>query len=223
MLKLNAVIRFGTLREVWPEIHSWLLRWCLGQGLTSRSILDSGPFRLGLRHDVCIGIVLHLNHKVAVLFKLRVAEDPVQRPFQVMILKKGNSQCFQCPGLITSWTFAPGVKHPGRKPELTGSKHLWVRSSDPATLPRIPHHCSHQKLHSKVSTCLSSALLQAGTNDKGCKVPKGRAVFLHSPFYSHSNYIYQWHLLQILCKIKVHIGLVPPCLKYRKNAEQMNV
>lgn len=83
-------------------------------GLTSRSILDSGPFRLGLRHDVGIGVVLHLNHKVTVLFKLRVAEDPIQRPFQVMILKKGEPQGIQCPGLIMSQTFAPGVKQLGR-------------------------------------------------------------------------------------------------------------
>lgn len=99
------------------EMMSWA-------GLTSRSILDSGPFRLGLGHDVCIGIVLHLNHEVTVLFKLWVAEDPVQCPFQVMILKKGNPQCIQSPGLIMSQTIVPGVKQLGRRPELIGPKHL---------------------------------------------------------------------------------------------------
>lgn len=62
----------------------------LRQELTSRSILDSGSFRLGLRNNVRIGIILHLDHKVAVLLKLRVAKDPIQCSFQVTILIKQN-------------------------------------------------------------------------------------------------------------------------------------
>jgi hypothetical protein len=65
-----------------------ILRQWLRQELTSRSILYSRSFRLGLRNDVCIGVILHLNHKVTVLFKLRVAKDPIQCSFQVIILTK---------------------------------------------------------------------------------------------------------------------------------------
>ena len=59
-----------------------------GKELTSRSILDSRSFGLGLGNDVGIGVILHLDHKVTVLLKLRVAEDPIQCSFQVTILIK---------------------------------------------------------------------------------------------------------------------------------------
>lgn len=125
----------NTRREgkLWPETYSWLLRWCLGLGLTSRPILDSGPLWLGLRHDVCIRIVLHLDDKVTVLFKLRVAEDPVQCSFQVMVLKKGSSQCTQHSGLIKFRTSAPDVKQLGELVPSTSESEAW-------TLP-LSHLC----------------------------------------------------------------------------------
>lgn len=61
-----------------------------GKELTSRSILDSRSFRLGLGNNVSIGIILHLDHKVTVLLKLGVAKDPIQGSFQVTVLIKQN-------------------------------------------------------------------------------------------------------------------------------------
>lgn len=61
-----------------------------GKELTSRSILDSRSFRLGLGNNVCIGVILHLDHKVTVLLKLGVAKDPIQCSFQVTVLIKQN-------------------------------------------------------------------------------------------------------------------------------------
>lgn len=71
-----------------PNVESQLLRQSLRQELTSRSILDSGSFWLGLRDYVSIGVILHLDHKVTVFLKLRVAKDPIQCSFQVTILIK---------------------------------------------------------------------------------------------------------------------------------------
>ena len=73
-----------------PNVQSRLLRQSLSQELTSRSILDSRSFRLGFRNNVCIGVILHLDHKVTVFLKLRVAKDPIQCSFQVTILIKQN-------------------------------------------------------------------------------------------------------------------------------------
>lgn len=74
--------------RAWAECVVRLLRQSLRQELTSRSILDSRSFRLGLRNYVCIGVILHLDHKVTVLLKLRVTKDPIQCSFQVIILIK---------------------------------------------------------------------------------------------------------------------------------------
>lgn len=99
-----------------PSVQSQWLRQPLRQELTSRSILDSRPFRLGLRNNVGVGVILHLDHEVTVLLKLRVAEDPIQGSFQVTILIKQNVfTMYAVPGLIISWPFEPGCQAGGQE------------------------------------------------------------------------------------------------------------
>ena len=112
----------------------------LRQELTSRSILDSRSFRFGLRNDVRIGVILHLDHKVTVLLKLRVAKDPIQCSFQVTILIKQNIfTMYAVAGphyILTVWTRMSSRQ--GSRPKFISPKWLWVRGSDPVYEMHFP-------------------------------------------------------------------------------------
>lgn len=104
-----------------------------GKELTSRSILDSRSFRLGLGNNVCIGVILHLDHKVTVLLKLGVAKDPIQGSFQVTVLIKQNMftmyAALRPHYILTMWTRMSSSY--GRRPESISPKCLLSKMLTP--------------------------------------------------------------------------------------------
>ena len=134
------VSTFRSGREGHEENVPWPLKQALRQELTSRSILDSRSFGFGLRNDVRVGVILHLDHKVTVLLKLRVAKDPIQCSFQITILMKQNIfTMYAVPRphyILTIWSRMSSRQ--GRKPEFISPKWLWVRGSDPVYEMHFP-------------------------------------------------------------------------------------
>lgn len=115
-----------------------------GKELTSRSILDSRSFRLGLGNNVCIGVILHLDHKVTVLLKLGVAKDPIQCSFQVTVLIKQNMftmyAVLRPHYILAMWARMSGSE--GRKPEPNSPKcllrkKLWLHIWNVLGIPQV--------------------------------------------------------------------------------------